>query len=114
MRKLRTGILGCGRIAHQHARAAIVLADQVELVAFCSREESQARAFAAQYTAGQGSVFTDYHAMFEQSNLDLVIICLPPFAHRDNDITAFNKRILLPILSSFRETSLFRVGRTNM
>ncbi len=83
MRKLRAGILGCGSIAHKHAEAALALGDQVELVAFCSRDESKAGAFAEQYTAGQGSVFTDYDAMFDQAQLDLVIICLPPFAHQD-------------------------------
>ena len=83
MERLRTGILGWGGIAHKHAQAALELRDQVELVAFCSRDADHARAFAEQYAAVSGAVWTDYRTMFEQAELDLVIVCLPPFAHRD-------------------------------
>jgi predicted dehydrogenase len=83
MKILRTGILGCGGIAHKHAQAAMQLQDDIELVAFCSRSETHARAFADQYTAGHAAIFTDHRTMFDRANLDLAIVCLPPFAHRD-------------------------------
>jgi len=80
---LRAGILGCGGIAQKHAQAIVGLEDQVELVAFCDRNESKARAFSVQYAAGRASVFTDPRAMFDQANLNLIVVCLPPFAHTD-------------------------------
>ncbi len=83
MSMLHAGILGCGNFAHRHAQILTQLSDQVEMVAFCSRDAADAQAFAAQYTAGQGTVFTDHRAMFEQAGLDLVIICLPPHGHSD-------------------------------
>ena len=45
----RTGILGCGNFAHRHAQILSALPDQVEMVAFCDRDETKARAFADQY-----------------------------------------------------------------
>lgn len=83
MSRLRAGTIGLGNIAHRHAQALGELADRVELVACCSRDDSRARAFSEQYTAGRASVFTDHHTMFERAALDLVVICLPPFAHTD-------------------------------
>jgi len=83
MSMLRAGILGCGGIAHKHAQAMVGLGDQVELVAFCDRDESRARAFSDQYAAGRASVFIDHRAMFDQAGLNLLVVCLPPFAHAD-------------------------------
>ena len=83
MKILRAGILGCGGIAQKHAQAALALKDEIELVAFCNRTEEKARAFAEQFTAGRGAVFTDHRAMFDQANLDLLVVCLPPFVHTD-------------------------------
>lgn len=81
MPPLRAGILGVGSIAHKHASALTQLGAQVELVACCGRDEQKTRAFAEQYAAGRALSFTHYDEMFERADLDLVIICLPPFAH---------------------------------
>lgn len=80
MKPLRTGIIGCGRFAHRHAERLAVLED-VQLVGFCSRTVEKAIAFNQQYARGQGEVYEDYERMFEALDLDLVYICLPPFAH---------------------------------
>lgn len=83
MKPLRTAILGCGGFAKVHAKNLISLSDEIELTAFCDHHDYNARAFSEEYTAGKGSIFTDYHKMFETASLDLVVICLPPFAHSD-------------------------------
>ncbi len=83
MPPLRTGILGCGGFAHRHAQILAALPDDVEMVAFCDRNEWKARAFADQYTGGRGAVFTGHQALFDRAALDLVIICLPPYGHTD-------------------------------
>jgi len=59
----------------------ISLPDEIELNTFCDHHEGNAREFSEKYNAGKGSIFTDPQQMFKQANLDLVVICLPPFAH---------------------------------
>lgn len=80
MKPLRTGIIGCGRFAKRHA-AILAALDGVALVGFCDRTIESAEAFNAQYAGGQGRAFSDGESMFEEAGLDLVYICLPPFAH---------------------------------
>jgi len=83
MKRLRTGILGCGGFAHRHAQNLMTLPQEIELAVFCDHHEQNARAFSEKYSDGKGLIFTDHHDMFEKANLDLVVICLPPFAHSD-------------------------------
>jgi predicted dehydrogenase len=80
---LRVGILGCGNFANMHAKISTSLPDDVELVAFSDCHEEKARAFSEQYTQNRAAVFTDHHTMFDKANLDLVLICLPPYGHTD-------------------------------
>lgn len=75
--------MGVGGIAHKHAQAVAQLASEMELVACCGRNQEKTRAFAEQTTAGRASVFTDHTEMYIEAELDVVIICLPPFAHTD-------------------------------
>lgn len=95
MKLLRTGILGCGGIAQKHANAALTLPNEIELVAFCDHTEAKASALAGQFTAGRGAVFTDHRTMFDQAGLDMLIVCLPPFAHTDEVELAAERRIHL-------------------
>lgn len=81
--RLRAGILGSGNFAHRHARTLQQLENDVEMVAFCNRTIEKAEAFSQQYTNGQAPVFGDHHQMFDQVPLDVVLICLPPYAHSD-------------------------------
>src|SRR5215216_821798 len=86
---LRTAILGCGGFAHRHARTLQLLNSDFEMVAFCNRTIGKAVAFSEKYTDGQAPVFSDHHEMLEKVPLDVVIICLPPYAHSDEvDIAA--------------------------
>src|SRR5215207_8032778 len=81
MKPLRTGILGCGGFANRHAQNLITLTEEIELAAFCDHHEKNAREFSEKYSKGKGISFTDHREMFEKAHLDLVVICLPPFAH---------------------------------
>jgi predicted dehydrogenase len=85
MKRLRTAILGCGSFANRHAQNLVALPDEIELTAFCDHHEWNAQGFSEKYTAGKGSIFTDPQEMFGKADLDLVVICLPPFAH-SNDV----------------------------
>ena len=81
MKRLRTAILGCGGFANRHAQNLITLPEEIEFVAFCDHHDYNAREFSEKYTGGKASIFTDHQAMFEKANLDLILVCLPPFAH---------------------------------
>ena len=80
MKPLRTGIIGCGHFAHRHAERLAAL-EEVELVGFCDRVIESATAFNQQFGEGEGQVYADYERMFDELGLDLVYICLPPYAH---------------------------------
>jgi len=88
--RLRTAILGCGGFAHRHARTLELLAKDFEMVAFCNRSIEKAAAFSEKYTNGQAPVFADHNQMFEQVPCDVLIICLPPYAHSDEVQIAAN------------------------
>ncbi len=89
MKPLRTGILGCGGFAERHANNLISLPEEFELTAFCDHHEQNARKLSDKYSSGKGAVFTDHHEMFEKAGLELLVICLPPFAHTDEvDVAA--------------------------
>lgn len=78
MKALRTAILGCGKIARRHAEVLAAL-EEVRLVGFCDQAIENALSF--NETFGPGKVFTEHEQMFSDLNLDLVYICLPPYAH---------------------------------
>jgi predicted dehydrogenase len=82
IKPLRTAILGCGHFAKRHA---VILASQedVNLVGFCDQALEQAALYNQQYAEGKAKVYNDFHEMFEELPLDLVYICLPPYAHSD-------------------------------
>lgn len=83
MQPLRTAILGCGGFARRHAQLFTSLPDHFQLAAFCDVSADRAEAFARDFTQGQAAVFTDHQALLAETPLDLVAICLPPFAHSD-------------------------------
>jgi predicted dehydrogenase len=78
MKLLRAGILGCGRIAKRHATILAGLAE-VDLVAFCDESVASAEELKTQFSRGE--VYTDAATMLDRAKLDLVYICLPPYAH---------------------------------
>ena len=77
MKRLRVGLLGCGGIGARHATAVGVLKEEMQLVACCGRDESKVREFAARFGA---EPFTDLRRLLD-SQIDLLIVALPPFAH---------------------------------
>ena len=78
MSRLRVGLLGCGGIAKRHAAAIAALSDRMQVVACCGRDTNKVAAFAQEFGA---TAHTDLGYMLDRSQLDLVIVTLPPFAH---------------------------------
>ena len=84
MRRVRTGVIGCGKVGQTHARALSELAES-ELVAVCDAQGERARAFAVQFGA---RAFEDPAAMFAQAGVEAVCICTPHPAHREPAVLA--------------------------
>ncbi len=88
-KKLRVGIIGCGRISVMHLMPASVL-PQAELVACCDIDEERVGVVAREY---QITPYLDYKEMIEKERLDVVHICLPHYLHVHVAKYAFEKGI---------------------
>lgn len=74
---LRVGILGTGGIGARHAAAAQTAG--LSVVAACGRDAAKAEGFATRFGA---TAYTDFARMLEEAGLDLLVVALPPYAHR--------------------------------
>jgi len=80
MDQLRTAIIGCGHFAKRHAAILSALPD-ISLVGFCDQELERAANFNQGYAGGKAAIYSDFPQMYDDLDLDLVYICLPPYAH---------------------------------
>jgi len=78
MRRVRTALIGCGKVGQIHALALAGL-EESELVAVCDTQGERARSFTAQYGARS---FDDSAAMFAHAGVEAVCICTPHPRHR--------------------------------
>ncbi len=81
MKALRTAIIGCGHFARRHAERLAALKDDVQLVGFCDTVIENATAYNHEFGQGKGQVYAGCEQMFDELDLDVVYICLPPYAH---------------------------------
>ena len=89
MDKVKIGFIGTGGIANAHLDNLARMED-VKITALCDVIKEKAEA------AGQkfgGKVYLDYHQMLEKEKLDALYICVPPFAHQDQELIACQKKI---------------------
>ena len=79
--KLRAAVIGCGLGAsHGYAYAH---APEFELVAICDLKSEVIDAFFERSQLGRGCAreYTDYHAMLEEEELDVVSVATPDHYH---------------------------------
>jgi predicted dehydrogenase len=75
-RKIKTAIIGCGKVSHLHA-AALQQGKNTELTAFYSRSLEKAQEFAAKYGV---LAFDDLEKMVNETGIESAVICTPhPF-----------------------------------
>ena len=86
-KKLRVGIIGCGRIAVMHLNASTKLPQSI-LVACCDTKIDRANLACEKYG---GKAYTDYKEMIAKENLDVVHICLPHDQHVEASVYALEK-----------------------
>ena len=88
---IKVGFIGCGSIAKAHIRGLAKIRG-VRLLAFCDVLKERAKELAGEYG---GRYYSDYREMLNKEELDAAYICLPPFAHTDQEVLTARKRVNL-------------------
>ena len=85
MKKIKFGIVGCGRIAQRHAKHISKLG---ELVSVCDIVFSKAQTLAKEYSA---KAYQNINEMLEnESDIDVISICSPNGLHATHSIASLN------------------------
>ncbi len=93
MSKLRIGIIGCGGIANQkHFPALKNNSDLCEIVAFCDIIRERAEKAAAEFGAVGAKVYTDYHELLANPEVEVVHVCTPNVSHSEITVAAFEAK----------------------
>ncbi len=79
-RRYRVAIVGCGRIARQHAEA-LASHPAAELVALCDVSPEGLEAFGKAYGVSQDGRFSDYTDLMDAGRPDAVHVCTWPDTH---------------------------------
>ncbi len=77
MRRLRTAVVGCGKVGRIHADALRTIAE-ADFVAVCDSDAERARSFARQYGVRP---FTDLAALLKEAAPEAIILCTPHPLH---------------------------------
>ncbi len=88
---VKVGFIGTGGISRPHLRHLKKM-DDVQVVAMCDLEKDRVTEAAQEW---QASVYTDYKTMLENEAMDALYVCIPPFAHEEQEIMAAEKGIAL-------------------
>jgi len=89
LRKLKVGIIGCGRISVMHL-VPTQQSDRAELVACCDIKKELADKTAEKYGV---KAYYDYEEMLDRENLDAVHLCLPHYLHSKVAVAAFERGV---------------------
>jgi UDP-N-acetyl-2-amino-2-deoxyglucuronate dehydrogenase len=84
MAKLKTAIVGTGKVAHLHA-AALASLEESEFVAVCGRPSDRLVAFGARYGV---RAFHDVGEMIERAGVQAICVCTPHPGHAEPAIAA--------------------------
>lgn len=84
MERIKTGIIGCGKVGHMHARALKNIHES-EFTAVCDNDINRAKAFAAEYNVRACS---NIEEMVTDAGVESVNICTPHPVHANPAIMA--------------------------
>ena len=89
-RKIRIGIVGCGRISKNHFGSIEKHAEEFELVSVCDVDASVLASHESQYGVPG---YLDMAQMLGEQNLDLVALCTPSGIHPEQAILAAKHQV---------------------
>lgn len=84
MAKTKVAFIGAGGIAQAHLNNLAAMED-VAITAVADVDEERARQVAERFGA---RAFSDHKALYDAGGFDAVYICIPPFAHTDQELIA--------------------------
>jgi UDP-N-acetyl-2-amino-2-deoxyglucuronate dehydrogenase len=92
-RKIRIGLVGCGRIAKNHIEAILEKKEDLDLVAVC---DSNPTILDQMILNPEPQKYLDLEEMFSQEDLDLIVLCTPSGLHSSQTILAaeYGKNVL--------------------
>ncbi|MGN8644805.1 Gfo/Idh/MocA family protein [Gracilibacillus sp. HCP3S3_G5_1] len=93
MKRLKIGFVGVGGIASVHLKC-LANHQNVKIVSVCDIDEENAFKIAQKNNA---NVYTNVDDMLEKEQLDVLFLCIPPFAHSDIEEKAAKKGIHLMV-----------------
>ena len=84
-RRLKIGVVGCGRISKNHFGSILQYPEELELAAVCDIDGEAVKQAAVEYNV-QG--YTEFKDMLTHETLDLVVLCTPSGLHPSQAILA--------------------------
>ena len=84
-RRIKLGLVGCGRIARNHFSSISQYPDDIALQAVCDLDGHVAAVAAKKHDV---NAYTDLGEMLDNEQLDLVVLCTPSGLHAKQTITA--------------------------
>lgn len=101
--RVRTAVVGYGKVAHTHAQALSVLPES-EFTAVCGRNIDRARSFAVQYDV---RAYSSIAEMVSDAGIEAVLVCTPHPAHAEAVVMAadlgVHAMVEKPLASSLRD-----------
>ena len=89
---VQIAFIGSGGIAQWQHFDNLEELDDADIVGICDVDEEAARTAANRFDA---AVFTDHETLYEELEFDAVFVCLPPFAHENQELLAAERGINL-------------------
>jgi predicted dehydrogenase len=86
--KLKVGIIGCGGIARAKHMPSLTKLKEVAITAFANRDMAKAEQAAADFGAPGAKVYSDYRALLEDADVDVVHVCTGNDTHAEITIAA--------------------------
>ena len=84
-RKIRVGVVGCGRISTNHLKAIELHKEHLQLVAVCDTDHKVLDAVQNQH---QVTGFSSLQEMLQKAEMDIVVLCTPSGLHPSQAIMA--------------------------
>lgn len=80
IKKIKAGILGTGSMGQTHA-INLRKIEGVEIVAVCATTMEKAKDFSTNFTNGNAEAYDCFDTLLKETSLDVLYVCIPPFAH---------------------------------
>ncbi len=87
------GFIGTGGIANFHFNQLEQI-EEAKITALCDVVKEKAEKAAKRFG---GVAYTDYKEMLDKEKLDAIYICIPPFAHEEQELIAAEKGIAIMV-----------------